>query len=47
MIRDDVVAALLGMDVPSSVLEDFPEVPAEVDGMLVYGSRARWDAVPY
>jgi len=46
VIRDDVVAALLGRGVPSSVLEDFPELPAEVEGLLVYGSQARGDAVP-
>jgi Nucleotidyltransferase domain len=44
--RDDVVGALLGMDVSPSVLEDFPELPAEVEGLLVYGSQARGDAVP-
>ncbi|MCA1674127.1 MAG: nucleotidyltransferase domain-containing protein [Actinobacteria bacterium] len=46
MIREDVVGALLAMDVSPSVLEDFPELPAEVEGLLVYGSQARGDAVP-
>ncbi|WP_327043890.1 nucleotidyltransferase domain-containing protein [Microbispora sp. NBC_01189] len=46
MIRDDVVDVLLGMDVPASVLEDFPELPSDVEGLLVYGSQARRDAVP-
>jgi predicted nucleotidyltransferase len=46
MIREDQVGALLAMDVPSSVVEDFPELPAEVEGLLVYGSQARGDAVP-
>jgi hypothetical protein len=45
-MRDEVVYALAGMDVPPSVLEDFPELPAEVEGLLVYGSQARGDAVP-
>jgi predicted nucleotidyltransferase len=41
-----MVAALAGMDVSPSVLEDFPELPPEVEGLLVYGSQARGDAVP-
>ena len=46
VLRHEVVAALAGMDVSPSVLEDFPELPAEVEGLLVYGSQARGDAVP-
>ena len=46
MIRDDVVSALLRMNVSPNVLEDFPELPGEVEGLLVYGSQARGDAVP-
>jgi predicted nucleotidyltransferase len=46
VIRDDVVRALLGMGVAPSILEGFPEVPAGMEGLLVYGSRARRDAVP-
>ena len=45
MIRDDVVGALLGMGVSPSILEDFPDLPADVEGLLVYGSQARGDAV--
>lgn len=45
-IRHHVVEALLAMGVPPSVVEDFPELPADVEGLLVYGSRARGDAVP-
>jgi hypothetical protein len=43
---DDVVGVLLRMGVSPNVLEDFPELPAEVDGLLVYGSQARGDGVP-
>ncbi|MER5644705.1 nucleotidyltransferase domain-containing protein [Streptosporangium sp. NPDC002524] len=46
MIRDDVVSALLGMNVPARVLEDFPELPADAEGLLIYGSQARQDAGP-
>jgi hypothetical protein len=46
VIRDDVVSALRGMDVSPSFLEDFPELPGEVEGLLIYGSQARGDAVP-
>jgi len=46
VIRDDVVSALLRMNVSPNVLEDFPELPGEVEGLLVYGSQARGDAVP-
>lgn len=46
MIRDDVVGALLELGVPPSVLEDFPALPADVEGLLIYGSQARGDAVP-
>jgi hypothetical protein len=43
--RDNVVGALLAMGVPSSMLDDFPELPADVEALLVYGSQARGDAV--
>lgn len=46
MLCDDVVGLLLAMDVPAGILEDFPELPADVEGLLVYGSQARRDAVP-
>jgi Nucleotidyltransferase domain len=46
VIRDEVVGALLGMDVPYTVLKHLPDLPDEVDGLLVYGSQARGDAVP-
>lgn len=46
MIRDDLVRALRGMGIASNILGGFPELPAEIEGVLVYGSRARGDAVP-
>ena len=46
VIRDDVVRVLLGMGIAPEVLEGFPELPAGIDGLLVYGSQARGDAVP-
>jgi predicted nucleotidyltransferase len=46
VIHDDVVGTLLGMNIPPGILEDFPELPAEVEGLLLYGSQARGDAVP-
>jgi predicted nucleotidyltransferase len=46
VIRDEVVGTLLRMDIPPGVLEDFPALPADVEGLLVYGSQARRDAVP-
>jgi UTP:GlnB (protein PII) uridylyltransferase len=46
VVRDDVVDALLAMGVSPSVLGDFPDLPADVEGLLVYGSQARGDVVP-
>lgn len=34
------------MNISLSALEDFPELPATVEGLLVFGSQARGDAVP-
>ncbi|NKQ52014.1 nucleotidyltransferase domain-containing protein [Amycolatopsis sp. K13G38] len=45
-MRDDVVSALLRMKISPDVLESFPELPADVEGLLVYGSQARGDPVP-
>lgn len=44
-MRDDVIGALLEMGVPSDFLTDFPELPADTGGLLIYGSQARGDAV--
>lgn len=45
VIRDDVVDALLGLGVPHGILADFPDLPVDAQGLLIYGSRARGDAV--
>jgi len=45
VFQDEIVGALLAMGVPSSLLEDFPQLTAEVEGLMVYGSQARGDAV--
>lgn len=45
MIRDDVVDALLTLGVPADIVTDLPNLPADTRGLLVYGSRARGDAV--
>lgn len=46
VIREDTIGALLKLGVSPSILEDFPELPADVEGLLIYGSQARGDAVP-
>jgi predicted nucleotidyltransferase len=46
VIRDDVVRVLLGMGIAPNVLGGFPELPTEIEGLLVYGSQARGDGVP-
>jgi predicted nucleotidyltransferase len=44
--RDDAVAALTSLGIPTEIVADFPELPADAEGLLVYGSQARGDAVP-
>lgn len=45
VIRDDHVGALLRVGVPAGILVDFPDLPGDTRGLLVYGSQARGDAV--
>lgn len=45
VIPDVIVDTLLEIGVPPAMLENFPNLPADAEGMLVYGSRARGDAV--
>jgi predicted nucleotidyltransferase len=45
VIRNDVVGALLELRVPPNVLEHFPDLPVDVEALLIYGSQARGDAV--
>lgn len=46
MTRDDSVDALLELGVSHDVLTDFPRLPSDVEALLIYGSRARGDALP-
>ncbi|MCW2768441.1 MAG: polymerase subunit beta [Nocardioides sp.] len=43
--RNGLVGALQTIGVPTNVLIDLPELPADARGLLVYGSQARGDAV--
>ena len=43
--RDEVIGTLLGLAVPPVILTDLPNLPADTKGLLIYGSRARGDAV--
>jgi Nucleotidyltransferase domain len=45
VIRDDLVDALLTLGVPPDILVDLPDLPGDAGALLVYGSRARGDAV--
>ena len=45
MIRDQLIDALLRLGVPAGILVDFPDLPGDARGLLVYGSQARGDAV--
>jgi hypothetical protein len=45
VIRDDLVDALLRLGVPAGILVNFPILPRDARGLLVYGSQARGDAV--
>jgi hypothetical protein len=45
VIRDDVIEALLGQGIPPNILAPFPDLPVDAEGLLIYGSRARGDAV--
>lgn len=45
VIRNAVVDALLALGVPRAILADLPDLPADARALLVYGSRARGDAI--
>lgn len=45
MNRRSLLRALADLGVPQEVARDFPALPADMSGALVYGSRARGDAV--
>ena len=42
---DEVVNALLDIGVAPEALDAFPDLPVELEGLIVYGSQARGDAV--
>lgn len=44
MRLDEIVDTLLGIGVPPAILADLPNLPADAQGLLVYGSQARGDA---
>jgi predicted nucleotidyltransferase len=46
VIRDEVIRCLLGLGVSPSLLDDLPHLSGEIEGVLIYGSQARGDAVP-
>ena len=45
MQREVVLQALRGLEIPEEILRDVPDLPVRVQGLLVYGSRARGDSV--
>lgn len=45
MLRQDLLEKLASLGVPVTMLKELPELPESVTGLLVYGSRARGDAV--
>jgi hypothetical protein len=45
MNQEDVAGALARLGVPPGILQDLPRLPGDVEGLLVYGSQARGDAV--
>ncbi|UXA11584.1 nucleotidyltransferase domain-containing protein [Mycobacterium sp. SMC-8] len=45
MQREAVLEALRSLGIPEKVLQDVPDLPAGVQGLLVYGSRARGDSI--
>lgn len=43
--RSELIRALAALDIPASILEDAPALPGSVSAMVLYGSRARGDAL--
>lgn len=43
--RDEIIRELSRLKVPGAVIGDFPVLPRDTSGLLIYGSRARADAV--
>lgn len=45
MNRRELLHTLRGFDLPTEMIEQFPSLPHDTRGVLIYGSRARGDAV--
>lgn len=45
MSNRDLVAALTASEIPDAILDELPALPEAVNGVVLYGSRARGDAV--
>lgn len=43
--KNEAVGALVALGMPPDAFKDLPPIPADVEGLLVYGSHARGDAV--
>lgn len=46
MTHDEFISALQELGISARSLQDLPPLPLDVEGLLVYGSQARGDAVP-
>ncbi len=45
LVRESILAELTALGVPKEVSTDFPALPGDVSALLIYGSRARGDAI--
>lgn len=45
MVRRNIVKQLRALNIPSSITRQIPALPRDIQSILVYGSRARGDAV--
>jgi hypothetical protein len=46
VVRDHTLKVLRELGVPATLRNDVPALPNDVEGLLLYGSQARGDAVP-
>lgn len=46
MDHDALLGKLAAIGVPDSIVAHLPELPNSVEGLMIYGSRARGDALP-
>jgi predicted nucleotidyltransferase len=42
--RQSVLRVLAELGIPDEIAQAFPELPSDLSGLLIYGSRARGDA---